>query len=52
MKKRSKKYREERYKPEKVEREEFGYIISESLSREQRGKFRGMLELLGEKGGA
>ena len=45
MKKRSKKYRVEHNKPVEVEeRREFGYIISESLSREQRGKFRDMLK--------
>lgn len=53
MKKRSKKYRVEHYKPVEVEeRREFGYMISESISSEQRGRFRSMLELLGEKGGA
>jgi len=53
MRKRTRKSRVEYHKTPKVEeRREFGYMISECISREQRGKFRGMLELLGEKGGA
>jgi len=51
--KRARRYGEKASVPWKqVNREAFGYIISESLSREQRGKMRGMLELLGEKRGA
>ena len=56
MRKRHKKEKVGLDRPAEVviveERKEFGYIISESLTREQRGKLRGILELLGEKGGA
>lgn len=47
MKKRHKKQKLELPVKQPViveERKGFGYLISESLSREQRGKFRGMLE--------
>jgi len=47
-----KRTRRNRVEHQVEERKQFGYMISESMSREQRGKFRSMLELLGEKGGA
>jgi len=53
MRKRSRKSRVEPMKVVEVEEHrEFGYMISEVMSSEQRGKFRSMLELLGEKRGA
>ena len=55
MRKRSKKQKVELL-VKQPERREFGYMISESLSREQLGKFssyiRGMIELSRERGGA
>jgi len=47
-----KRMRKNRVEYQVEERKQFGYMISEVISREQRGKFRSMLELLGEKRGA
>jgi len=45
MRKRTRKNRVEYHKTREVEEHrEFGYLISESISSEQLGKFRGMLE--------
>jgi len=48
MRKRHKKEKVGLHRPAEVvveERQEFGYMISETLSSEQLGKFRSMLEL-------
>ena len=45
MKKRSKKYRVEHHKSKRVDRERFGYILEDSLSNEQKGRLRGIVEL-------